>query len=357
MNTITVPIPGKPYPIYVGKNAIAGLGRLIAAGKIGQDAVLVSTDNLLSMHGKRLQAELRKVCSSVLVLKVPDSEKSKNASLALKLIAQVTRFDMKKRLFFVAFGGGVVGDLTGFMAAIYKRGVPYIQIPTTLLAQIDSSIGGKTGVDTGLGKNLVGAFYQPRFVLSDTEFLKTLPRAQIQAGLSEAVKYAAIEDKALFTFIEKNLKKILSLDPKAIEKVILTCARIKARTVGLDEYDKRGVRVKLNFGHTFGHAIEAASCYKVSHGEAVAIGMVCAAEVSVKLGLLKEKDAAELKGLLERIGLPTKIKKIGKAPILNALAHDKKFTKGGNRFVLINRIGATMIVEDVPEELIKEVVT
>jgi 3-dehydroquinate synthase len=353
---IEVALRRQPYSIYVGENALADLPRLIRKTQIGTDAVLITTRNLISLHGKKLMGYLHKSCDSVLPLVIPDSEKSKSAKVALGLIEKITRFDIKKRLFLVAFGGGVVGDLTGFIAAIYKRGVPYIQIPSTLLAQIDSSIGGKTAVDTAFGKNLVGVFYQPRFVLADTNLLKTLPTDQIKAGLSEAVKYAVIKDAAFFDFFKKNIKEIKALDTSRLNKVILKCAGLKARIVALDEFDKKGIRIILNFGHTFGHAIEAASRYKISHGQAVAIGMVAACKLSLKLGLLNEKTAREITQLLCAIGLPIKIKNIKPGMVLAALKHDKKFFQGKNRFVLIEKIGKTKIVENIPEKLLREVI-
>ncbi len=355
MKKIKVSIPGKPYFIYAKDGAIKELSGLIKKTKCGKDAVVITTPRLLALHGNRLKAELIKSCSSFLILTVPDSEKSKNAQVAFRLIEKIIKFDKKKILFCVAFGGGVVGDITGFIAAIYKRGIPYIQIPTSLLAQIDSSIGGKTAVDTSVGKNLVGAFYQPKFVLADTGLLKTLPPEQVSAGLSEAIKYAVIKDRRLFTFISKNLSKIKKLKSPYIDRVISRCASIKAKVVALDEFDKKGIRVILNFGHTFGHAVETASRYMTSHGDAVAIGMNCAAALSTRLGILKKGTAFEIERLLQQAGLPTKIRTKNSSLVFSALAHDKKFSKN-NRFVLLERIGRTKIVENVPEKLIREII-
>jgi 3-dehydroquinate synthase len=352
---IKVAIPQRPYFISIGKGSLQTLAPLIQETRPGKDAVVITTKNILELYGKQLRKQLDKACDSVLVLTVPDTEKSKNAKLALRLIEKITRFDTKKKVFLVAFGGGVVGDLTGFIAAIYKRGVAYIQIPTTLLAQIDSSIGGKTALDTSFGKNLVGAFHQPRFVLSDIAFLKTLPDDQIRAGLSEAVKYALIKDSALFDFIKRNLAPIMAREPRALSPLVRMCAAIKAKIVAMDEFDKKGTRIILNFGHTFGHAIEAACGYKVSHGEGVAIGMVCAARLSVELGLLEEKTERALKELIAKIGHTTRLQKTKLKAIVRALSHDKKFSQGSNRFVLLEKIGKTKIVSNVPEKLIRKV--
>ncbi len=356
MKKIKVAIPGKPYYIYIGKDALKYLPSLITRSKIGQDVVLITTDKLLKLHGKKIKNSLKTASKSMLILSVPDSEKSKSANIALKLIEKITIFDKKKKLFIAAFGGGVVGDVSGFIAAIYKRGIPYIQIPTTLLAQIDSSIGGKTAIDTGFGKNLVGAFYQPKFVLSDTALLKTLPIQEIRAGLSEAVKYAVIKDNKLFDFISKELKDIIGLNNAQIDTVILKCAQIKAKTVAQDELDQKGIRIVLNFGHTFGHAIEAASDFNISHGEAVSIGMVCACRLSVKLGLLKNDTALRVEQLLKNIGLPVRIKNAKPTRILSSLSCDKKFSKGANRFVLLEKIGKIKVVENIPERLIREII-
>ena len=355
IETIQVRLKPHPYRIHVGKNALKYLPPLIKNTKIGSDAVVITTPRIWTLHGKKIKQALIKGCLNVLTLTIPDSERSKNARLAFRLIEKITKFDRKRKLFLVAFGGGVVGDLTGFIAAIYKRGTPYIQIPTTLLAQIDSAIGGKTAIDTPFGKNLVGAFYQPYFVLSDTSLLDTLPKEQLLNGLSEAIKYAIIKDPRLFTFLEKNYQKILMCDPAALNHLILQCASIKARVVGLDEFDKKGIRMILNFGHTIGHAIEAASHFRISHGDAVSIGMVCATKISNRCGLLAKKDVLTIVNLIKKIRLPTAIQGLKEKTILKAIEYDKKFTKM-NRFVLIEKIGKTKIVENVPQDLIRSVV-
>lgn len=345
-----------PYRIYLGEKALDHLSCFIKKSKLGQDAVIITTPRIRALHGKKILHEIHKACARVLVLTVPDSEQSKSAESAFRLIRKITKFGSKKNLFLVAFGGGVVGDLTGFIAAIYKRGVPYIQVPTTLLAQIDSSIGGKTAVDTAFGKNLVGAFYQPSLTLCDLDLLKTLPLAQTLAGLSEAVKYAIIKDRHLFSFIEKNYIDLLKLTQKELSHLILRCASIKAQVVAQDEFDKKGIRIILNFGHTIGHAIEAASKFKICHGDAVSIGMVCAVKLSKKLGLLNQKKASKIIHLIKLIGLATEIKGIKPETILKAVAFDKKAIKGTNRFVLIEGIGKTKIVENIPQDLIRDVV-
>ena len=354
IKNIPVKCTKHPYKIYVGKNALGRLPGLIEDSKLGHDAIVITTPVLSALHGKKIVQALKKACTNLLFLKIPDSEKSKNVHSVFGLIEKIQKFDKAKKIFFIAFGGGVVGDLTGFIAAIYKRGMPYIQIPTTLLAQIDSSIGGKTAVDTAFGKNLLGVFYQPCFVLADTELLTTLPLKQLKAGLSEAIKYAAARDPRLFSFLEKNYLKILQGDSSSLSHLISRCAEIKATIVALDEFDKKQIRMVLNFGHTVGHAIEAASHFKISHGEGVAIGMVAACHLSLELDLLKKEEADRIIGLIKKTGLPIQIKNINTSSILKTMVYDKKFAKT-NRFVLLEKIGRTKIVENIPEDIIKKV--
>jgi 3-dehydroquinate synthase len=352
---IKVRLSANPYSIFVGKDALRHLPRLIRSAKIGKDAILIATPVVLRLHGKKIKDLLKRNNIPVTTLVVPDSEKSKNAQIAFRLIEKITRFDVKKEPFIIAFGGGVVGDLSGFIAAIYRRGIPYIQVPTTLLAQVDSAIGGKTAIDTAFGKNLVGSFYQPRLVLADTSFLKTLPLAQLRAGLSEVIKYATIRDRALFGYLSKNYEEILSGNASALEPVIVRCASIKADVVAKDEFDKKGIRVILNFGHTFAHAIEKVSGFKIAHGEAVAAGMACAAELSCLMGFLETAEKDRLIGLLDRMNLPTKIKNMGSNSLLKAMAHDKKFSKK-NRFVVLEKIGRVKIAENIPKETIRQAI-
>jgi len=266
----------------------------------------------------------------------------------------MSSFDTRKTLFVIALGGGVIGDLAGFAAAIYKRGIPYLQIPTTLLAQVDSAIGGKTAIDLPVAKNLVGAFYQPKAVLSDISTLRSLPERELRNGLAEVIKYGVIKDSRLFEFIEKNYKKILRRDTQALSFIVARSSAIKARVVETDERDTTGARAILNYGHTFGHAIEAASEYGEGyyHGEAIAVGMIIAARLAVDLGLMKARDANRIEDLIRSVGLPTKIKKLPKARLYNAYLRDKKFIRGKSRLVLPTSIGSVKIVHAIPDHLI-----
>jgi 3-dehydroquinate synthase len=247
--------------------------------------------------------------------------------------------------------------VAGFVASIYKRGIPYIQIPTTLLAQVDSAIGGKTAVDLAEGKNLVGAFYQPRLVFSDVTFLKTLSLKQIQAGLAEVIKYAIIKDPQLFSYLENNLGDCLALKTAPLEFIVKRCSCLKAKIVEQDEREEKGVRTILNFGHTIGHAIESAADYKrYNHGQAVALGMLVACQMSQNLGFIQDDILARIEKLIKATGLPTKINKISLAKILKAHYRDKKFIGKKNRFVLIQDIGKAKVVQDIPLRLIREAI-
>jgi len=250
----------------------------------------------------------------------------------------------------VALGGGVVGDLAGFAAATYLRGLPYIQVPTTLLAQVDSSVGGKTGVDHKAGKNLIGAFYQPAAVLTEISTLSSLPERHLRAGMAEVIKHAAIADPRLFSFLEKNAAKILRRESKTMEHVVAVNCRIKARVVEADEREA-GIRETLNFGHTLGHAVEALAGYssRLYHGEAIAIGMAAAVRLSLAAGFCGEKEVERLTALMERFGLPTSMRKVPERRALRkALEHDKKTRKGRPKFVLMHGIGEVSTGCEVP---------
>lgn len=353
MKTISINLEKGPCRIYIGKNILGSLGQLCRKTSLGSHAVIVTTPPIKKLFETQVLKALKPLDAHFLT--VPDTEKSKSTDTVIRLIEKITPLDRGKGLFLLALGGGVIGDLTGFVASIYKRGIPYVQVPTTLLAQIDSSIGGKTAVDTRFGKNLVGAFYQPRFVLEDVRLLATLPARQLKSGLSEAVKYGLIQDAKLYAWIKNNTKKLLRADPACLEKLVRECAAIKARVVARDEFDKKDIRIILNFGHTIGHAVEAASCFKLSHGESVSIGMAYACELSEKLGWMSTGGKEDVIQLLETIGLPTRIPRCLLKEAEKALVHDKKFLSGKNRFVLLTDIGQTRVAENIPEGLIRQV--
>lgn len=353
MKIIPVNLKERSYNIIIGANSLDSLGKSIAALDLGNDAYIITNANIKNKYGKRLQRALSKSKFNSKFKLIADTEKSKSLESACAVIQGLAEYAKQKRIFIIAFGGGVIGDLSGFIASIYKRGTPYIQIATTLLAQVDSSIGGKTGVDLAQGKNLVGAFYQPKLVFSDISLLKTLDLRQINNGLAEVIKYGIIKDKILFNYLEKKYSTghsqkntIKELD---FEFIITRCGYIKAKIVAQDERENLGVRTILNFGHTIGHAIETAGGYKTySHGEAIALGMLVAADISVIMGIACRSTQQRIEGIIKSVGLPVKIAKLSLKGIIKAHYCDKKFSGTKNKFVLIEKIGTTKIIEAVP---------
>jgi len=357
MHIINVNLPGNPYPIIVGSDILRLIGKYAAKLSLGTDAYIITNKAIKRRCGKIVEKSLKASGFGLKFKTVPDSEKSKSIEITTQVLKDLACFDVKKRVFIIALGGGVIGDLSGFIASIYKRGIPYLQVPTTLLAQVDSSIGGKTALDLTQGKNLVGAFYQPRLVLSDIKLLKTLPQKQIRSGLSEVIKYGIIKDADLFTYLEKNYKHILKLDLVKLEHIVSCSSKIKANVVAQDEKETKGLRTILNFGHTLGHAIEAAADYSnYNHGDAVALGMLVASDISRSLDLISLKTQNRIENLIKQVGLPSRIKLVNFNKIINAHYHDKKFLGKNNKFVLISSIGKTEIVKNVPLDLIKEAV-
>ncbi len=357
MRTVRINLGERSYKIVLGNNILNLLGKFITRLDIGSSAYIVSNKNIKDKHAKALSQTLSRAGLEFTYRLIADTEKSKSVEVAFRLINELSRFDKGKRVFIIAFGGGVVGDVAGFLASVYKRGIPYIQVPTTLLAQVDSAIGGKTAVDLIQGKNLVGAFYQPRLVYSDTRLLKTLGIRQLRCGLAEVVKYGIIRDRELFNYLEKNYSGILSLKEKALELIVAKSSYIKAKVVEKDERETKGLRTILNFGHTIGHAIEAASGYKgYHHGEAVALGMLVAVRISSKLNFLNCGVGERIENLIRVLGLPTKIERISLDSIIKAHYRDKKFIGSKNRFVLIENLGRTKIVENIDLAVIKEAI-
>jgi 3-dehydroquinate synthase len=353
MKKITVNLKDRSYPVIVGNGVLSALAVELKKLALGPDLVIVTNPLVNRLHGRRLKGMLKAGGCRVKIFCIEDSERSKSLAVAGDLIDRIIRYSVDKKIVIVAFGGGVVGDLAGFVAAVIKRGVPLVQVPTTLLAQIDSAIGGKVAVDLNSGKNLVGAFYQPRLVLSDVSFLKTLSLRQVRNGLAEAVKYGVIKDAGLFKFIEEEHRALLARDPSALARLVLRCSAIKAEVVSRDERETKGLRVILNFGHTIGHAIESASSYETfSHGEAVALGMRAAARMSCRLSGLKPVDSARLDCLLSAIGLPEKAEGVSFSSIMSAMRFDKKFSAKKNRFVMMRAIGQVKVQEGVPASLI-----
>jgi len=355
MKTVKLKLGMRSYDILVGRGIINSLGAHVKRLKLGEDAFIISNKTIYKKYGSLVAGALRKKGIPFKFALVPDSEKSKSLKTAYSVIRRISTFDKKKRVFVIAFGGGVIGDLAGFVASVYKRGVPYIQIPTTLLAQVDSSIGGKTGVDLDQGKNLLGAFYQPKLVLSDLDLIQSLKRRQIRSALAEIIKYSLIKDARLFGYLENRYRNLIRCDRKALESVITRCCQIKAKVVGEDERERKGIRTILNFGHTLGHAIETAGGYRLyNHGEGVSLGMLLACDISLKLKLIRKDKILRIEKLIRETGLPTKIRKVSIERIIKSHYRDKKFIGTRNRFVLIRDIGKVTIRENIPFKMIKD---
>jgi 3-dehydroquinate synthase len=348
MSRIPVRLGARSYPILVTTSyrSLPGqLARLTAS----RDAWVISHASVLARHGRALLGPLQAAGWHVRTLSVPERETSKSLAMVGRIVGALSRTARMRVPVLVAFGGGVVGDLTGFVAAVYRRGVPYVQAPTTLLGQVDSAIGGKVGVDLPHAKNFVGAFYQPRLVVNNLAVLRSLPRRQRRSGLAEVIKYGAIADRALFAYLERHLSGCLALAPAAARRLVTRSCRIKAQVVSRDERETGEVRAQLNFGHTVGHALEAATAYRRwTHGEAIAIGMAVAADLSVAVGRCPAREAARLITLLEAAGLPTRARSVSRQAVRRAMAFDKKFIRGRPRWVLLQGIGRVTVTEAVP---------
>jgi 3-dehydroquinate synthase len=307
----------------------------------------LTSPEIWSLWGEKFSSSLPKDQPPA-VLFLPPGEQHKRLSSIERLAAELSTAGADRSSLLVAFGGGIIGDTGGFLAAIYMRGIPYIQVPTTLLAQVDSSIGGKTGVNLATGKNLLGSFHHPLAVFADIDVLNTLPLRELRAGLFESIKAGIIRDPNLFRFLEKNRESILARDPVALTRVISASIRMKAEVVGIDERES-GLRMVLNFGHTLGHAIESATGYKqLLHGEAIAWGMLAATSISRKRKLLAESDAQRIEQLIRAYG-PLPRVRADIPTLLEAAGRDKKNKAGTRRFVLIPRIGEAVVVEDVTD--------
>ncbi len=364
MPLIRVSLKNRSYAIVIGKNLISNAGHWIKHhGVSRRDAIVVSQKEVLGFYENALSDSLLKEgfqTSFFVPAAAKSSEAAKSQTVFLKLIKKIAATDGKnKSVFLVALGGGVIGDLTGFAAAVYRRGIPYIQIPTTLTAQVDSAIGGKTAIDLPEGKNLLGAIHQPALVLSDLGALNSLPDRRWRDGFAEIIKYGVIKNARLFSFLEKTGLETVKTNNRQLEKIISSCVKIKAKIVEQDEWDKKDIRIALNFGHTIGHAIETASQFSggYTHGEAVAIGMLAACDISEKIGLLKEKELPlRLEKTLIKFNLPVYHKGLSLDLILKAIGYDKKSVTGSNRFVLPVSLGKMAVVKDVPVPTIVEAI-
>ncbi len=355
MEIIKVNLGPRSYSIYLGEK-LSQVGRIVKKLKIGKKILLISDHKVFRYYGEAVKKNLEKYGYTVFVAKVPCGEKYKALNQAIKLYEKCVRYKLERGSTIFALGGGVINDLAGFVAATYLRGINFITLPTTLLAQVDASIGGKVGVDLSRAKNLVGSFYQPRAVFIDLETLKTLPPREINNGLAEIVKYGIIKRKNLFAYLERNLEKIKKLGRADLQRIVGESVKIKAKIVSRDERDEKGEREILNFGHTIGHSIEAAGDYKdYRHGEAVAIGMVKASEIAVAMHFCSQEFLLRVEKLLQRIGLPIKAQRISEKKVYQGLFLDKKKRGGKLHFILPRDLGKVFICENVPFSLLREV--
>ena len=338
MATQEVCLGERSYPIHIGSELLDRAGALLEKA-VGRRTVIVTNATVAAHHLAPLRAGLATRGIDADVVMVPDGEAHKSWSTLADIITRFLELRVDRATTVIALGGGVIGDLAGFAAAIALRGLPFVQIPTTLLAQVDSSVGGKTGINHPLGKNMIGAFWQPSAVLIDVDCLRTLPTRELKAGLAEVIKYGAIRDAAFFQWLEEHAAGLVAGDRAALEYAISKSCAIKAEIVSADEREA-GERALLNFGHTFGHAIEAAQGYGAwLHGEAVAAGMVAASRLSERVCGLPARDVARITALVAACGLPTSPPKIAVERWLELMGHDKKVSDGSIRFVLLAALG------------------
>jgi 3-dehydroquinate synthase len=356
MHTVNVGLGERSYDIEIGASLERSGERLTGLG-FGRKIALVTNPTVKKLYGQRVVDSLKAAGFMVMSIEIPDGEHYKNLDWANAIYTALLTnfFDRKSAL--VALGGGVIGDLTGFAAATFMRGVPFAQVPTTLLAMVDSSVGGKTGVNHPMGKNMIGAFHQPKKVLMDLSVLASLPKEEFLSGMAEVIKYGVIRDAAFFEYLDTNRGKILSLDPDALEHVIQRSCEIKAEVVSRDEREG-GLRAILNFGHTVGHAIETAENYTMRHGHAVAIGMVYASRLAHKTGLCDASVPGRVEKLIKSYGLSTDLSALTRKPtvreLMTTMQGDKKAEGGKVKFVLPKKIGEVVVTKEWDEQQLQE---
>lgn len=357
MQKLTVDLGDRSYPIVIADGTLAGVGNALAEAGYRGRLALVSNPTVYGLYGERVAASLREAGFELCEILVPDGEEYKSLASAETIYTELLKARLDRTSALVALGGGVIGDLTGFAASTFMRGIDFIQVPTTLLAQVDSSVGGKTGVNHPLGKNMIGTFWQPGLVWIDIATLRTLPRREFLAGLAEVLKYGVIWDQDFFCFLEREQEKILKLDAAALAYLISRSCEIKAEVVSKDERET-GLRAILNYGHTLGHAVETATKYtRFLHGEAVAIGMVGAARLSEQLGHTGREQTERIASLVRSYGLPSAVPEdIGVEELLGCMQLDKKTVSGALTFILPEKLGTVRIEKGVlPEEIRKAV--
>ncbi len=355
MQKIRLELGERSYNIVIDSRILDEIGKTLTKFEFSKKIAVVSNPTVYGFYGQRVAQSLADTGFELTEIIVPDGEEYKNLEWTQKIYDEMlkARFDRKSVL--VALGGGVVGDITGFAASTYMRGIDFVQIPTTLLSQVDSSVGGKTGVNHPLGKNMIGTFWQPRLVWIDTDTLQTLPRREVLAGLAEVIKYGIIWDEDLFEFLEANRDIVLALDKNALTYIIKRSCEIKSEVVSKDERES-GLRAVLNYGHTIGHALETVTGYKnYLHGEAVAIGMHIEAKLSNMLGFITSVHVKRIKSLLVAYGLPAEMPDgLDSAAVISAMQIDKKAVAGEMKFILPEKIGSVKIHKGIPQEILEK---
>jgi 3-dehydroquinate synthase len=358
MHVVKVSLGDRSYDIEIGTN-LDQIGRRLQGFGFSKNIAFITNPTVKKLYGQRIVNSLKAADFLVLSIEIPDGEQYKTLDWANAIYSAllINSFDRKSAL--VALGGGVIGDLTGFAAATFMRGVPFVQVPTTLLAMVDSSVGGKTGVNHAMGKNMIGAFYQPKKVLMDLDVLKSLPQKEFLAGMAEVIKYGVIWDASFFEYLDRKREKILALDHDALSHVIRRSCEIKAEVVSKDEREG-GLRAILNFGHTVGHAIETAENYTMRHGEAIAIGIVYASKLAHKTGLCDVSVPERVEKLIKSFGLPTNLAALSRKPsvteLMDIMRIDKKAEGGKVKFVLPRKIGEVVVTGEWEEQKLQELI-
>lgn len=354
MRNVRVDLPSNGYDILIGEGLDAEIASFFGEAGFSSQVLILSDTNVGKLYTEKIMELLKSVGKQPSILLVPAGESSKSLTEAERAYTKAIEVGLDRKSAIVALGGGVVGDLAGFIAATYMRGVPFVQIPTSLLAQVDSSVGGKVAVNHRLGKNMIGAFYQPKRVFIDLACLSTLPRRELSTGLGEIVKYGVIYDEALFLYLEEHAEEVLAMQLPAMEHLVVRSCEIKAEVVAQDEREM-GLRAILNFGHTMGHAIEKETRYvRYNHGEAVAVGMMGAAYLSREMGMVGDAEVARIRGLLEKFSLPTRAEGCTEDGMYAAIFHDKKAVDGKIKWILMEGIGRVKTVSDVPEDAVRK---
>ena len=353
MESLSVALGSRSYPIHIGSGLLSS-AELYAPHLAGGGAAIVTNDVVAPIYLSKVKQAL--ASARVTEIVIADGEQAKSWQTLNQVFDALLKARCGRDTLVIALGGGVVGDLAGFAAAIYQRGVPFVQVPTTLLAQVDSSVGGKTAINHALGKNMIGAFHQPRAVISDVATLDTLPERELRSGLAEVIKHGLALDAAFLEWIEKNIAALVARKPEALIHAVRRSCELKARIVAEDERES-GARALLNFGHTFGHAIEAGTGYGAwLHGEAIAAGMVMAAELSALMGHLKKTEVSRVRELLKRAGLPVAGPALAPERLMELMSLDKKTAKGRTRFVLLEALGRAALRADVDDAAVRRAI-